>query len=118
AYFPTLWFKLMDPRVVAHHGGDLTKANVYPAKREALLKRWAAPVVEAVETVAPGEGNATIADDATRHQCPNCRYVYDESVGCPHEGYAPGTRWVALPLAWQCPECAVREKPDFVPLSP
>lgn len=48
-----------------------------------------------------------------RYQCPNCSYVYDEAAGCPHEGYAPGTRWVAIPDDWPCPDCAVREKPDF-----
>ncbi|MEX1665954.1 alkane 1-monooxygenase [Zhongshania arctica] len=32
AYFPPLWFKVMNPRVVAHHRGDFNKANVHPAK--------------------------------------------------------------------------------------
>lgn len=40
AYFPPLWRRVMDPRVVAHHGGDLTRANLQPSKRELLLARW------------------------------------------------------------------------------
>lgn len=40
AYFPPLWFRLMDPKVVAHYGGDLSKANIHPAARERLLARW------------------------------------------------------------------------------
>ena len=40
AYFPTLWFRQMDPLVVQHYKGDLTRANLYPAKRESLLARW------------------------------------------------------------------------------
>lgn len=40
AYVPALWFWLMDRRVVAHHRGDLTRANLHPPKREALLARW------------------------------------------------------------------------------
>ncbi|HSW12320.1 MAG TPA: alkane 1-monooxygenase [Solimonas sp.] len=40
AYFPPLWFRLMDQRVVAHHQGDLSRANLLPAKREQLLARW------------------------------------------------------------------------------
>ncbi|MDE0856917.1 MAG: alkane 1-monooxygenase, partial [Nevskia sp.] len=42
AYVPPLWFKVMDPRVVAHHGGDLSKAHLQPSRREALLRRWSA----------------------------------------------------------------------------
>ncbi|MBH9551857.1 alkane 1-monooxygenase [Inhella gelatinilytica] len=30
AYVPWLWFKVMDPRVLAHYGGDLRRANVQP----------------------------------------------------------------------------------------
>ncbi len=41
AYIPKLWYKLMDPRVVAHYKGDLTKANIEPAKREALMQKYA-----------------------------------------------------------------------------
>lgn len=40
AYFPPLWFALMDPRVVAHHRGDVRRANLHPARREKLLARW------------------------------------------------------------------------------
>nr|WP_234981595.1 rubredoxin [Fontimonas thermophila] len=50
------------------------------------------------------------------HQCPNCGYVYDPAVGCPREGYPPGTPWSSLPDDWSCPDCAVRDKIDFVTL--
>lgn len=40
AYFPPLWFALMDKRVVQHYGGDLTLANLQPSKRAKLLARW------------------------------------------------------------------------------
>lgn len=40
AYFPPLWFALMDRLVVAHHQGDLSKANLQPSRREALIQRW------------------------------------------------------------------------------
>jgi alkane 1-monooxygenase len=43
AYFPPLWFRLMDRRVVAHYGGDLRLANLQPARRDSLLRRWAPP---------------------------------------------------------------------------
>jgi len=44
AYVPSLWFKVMDPRLLAlpHIRGDLSKINVCPARREALRARYAA----------------------------------------------------------------------------
>jgi alkane 1-monooxygenase len=41
AYIPPLWRWVMDKRVVAHYGGDLTKANLQPSQREKLLARYA-----------------------------------------------------------------------------
>ncbi|WP_420427938.1 alkane 1-monooxygenase [Algiphilus sp.] len=40
AYIPQLWFRVMDPKVVAHHGGDLTKASLQPGKEAALMARY------------------------------------------------------------------------------
>jgi alkane 1-monooxygenase len=40
AYFPPLWYALMDHRVVAHYGGDLSKANIHPPARERIYRRW------------------------------------------------------------------------------
>jgi alkane 1-monooxygenase len=42
AAIPPLWRRVMDPRVLAHYGGDLTRANVLPSKREKYLRRYAA----------------------------------------------------------------------------
>jgi rubredoxin len=47
-------------------------------------------------------------------RCEVCDYVYDESVGAPREGFAAGTSWADVPADWTCPDCGVREKPDFV----
>jgi rubredoxin len=47
-------------------------------------------------------------------QCPECSYVYDEIAGNPREGFPPGTPWAAVPNDWNCPDCAVRDKLDFV----
>ncbi len=51
-----------------------------------------------------------------RFECNGCNYVYDESKGDEHNGYPAGTTFAALPDDWCCPDCAVREKPDFVKL--
>lgn len=39
---PPLWRKVMDPRLLAHYEGDITKAHLHPRKREKLLARYAA----------------------------------------------------------------------------
>ena len=52
----------------------------------------------------------------TRYQCPACGYTYDERRGHPREGFPPATRWPAIPADWVCPDCAVRDKADFVRL--
>lgn len=37
AYFPPLWFKVMNPKVIAHHKGDMRQANIKPSIRERVL---------------------------------------------------------------------------------
>ena len=40
AYLPPLWRKVMDKRVLALYGGDVTKANIQPSKREKVLAKY------------------------------------------------------------------------------
>lgn len=116
AYFPPLWFRVMDPKVAAHHRGDLRGANLQPSQRNRLMTRWHtaddSPVDTATDSAAPSP-EASATSDAM--QCPNCAYIYRAEQGCPHEGYPAGTHWSALPESFQCPDCAVRDKPDFKP---
>ncbi|MFI8658969.1 alkane 1-monooxygenase [Rhodococcus qingshengii] len=42
AYAPPLWRKVMDPKVLAHYGGDITRVNVQPSKRDRILARYGA----------------------------------------------------------------------------
>lgn len=49
-----------------------------------------------------------------KYQCPDCGYTYDEVLGHPHEGFPPGTPWSQVPEDYACPDCAVRDKEDFV----
>lgn len=121
AYLPPLWFALMDRRVVAHHQGDLRRANLLPRKRKQLLRRWMGESVPApaAKAAAPGEREAgsaapVAAAAPARFQCPNCAYVYDPVQGHRGDGIAPGTAWELVPRDWSCPDCAVRDKVDFV----
>ena len=45
-------------------------------------------------------------------QCVLCGFIYDEAVGMPGEGIAPGTRWADVPETWVCPDCSA-PKSDF-----
>lgn len=39
--------------------------------------------------------------------CVNCGYIYDEAVGDPMGGIAPGTPWEDIPDDWICPDCGL-----------
>ena len=38
-------------------------------------------------------------------QCITCGEIYDEALGDPENGIAPGTRFADLPDGWFCPAC-------------
>ena len=40
AFIPALWFKVMDKKVVAWAGGDLSKVNMHPPARKTLEAKW------------------------------------------------------------------------------
>lgn len=45
-------------------------------------------------------------------QCEVCGFIYDEAVGIPEDGIAPGTAWADVPEDWTCPDCGA-PKSDF-----
>jgi rubredoxin len=47
-----------------------------------------------------------------RYVCNVCGYVYDEELGDPDNGIAPGTKFEDLPADYTCPLCGVG-KEDF-----
>lgn len=50
-----------------------------------------------------------------RWKCPYCGHIYDEALGDPEQGIAPGTALEDLPADWACPDCAAYAS-DFVEL--
>ena len=44
--------------------------------------------------------------------CILCGFVYEEVLGIPDEGIAPGTRWEDVAEDWTCPHCSAT-KTDF-----
>lgn len=47
-----------------------------------------------------------------KYECDICGYVYDEALGDPDNGIAPGTKFDNLPKDYKCPLCGVG-KEDF-----
>ena len=45
-------------------------------------------------------------------QCTVCGFIYNEALGLPEEGLAPGTAWEDIPDDWCCPDCGI-SKSDF-----
>lgn len=121
ALFPPLWRRVMDARVLAHFDGDITRANIHPRKRDEVLARYgtssrAGGRREQLSEVT-AEDARSAAHDIVGGECPGCEYVYDEAVGDDREGFPPGTPWASIPDDWCCPDCGVREKVDFAPLT-
>ncbi|GAA4124008.1 fatty acid desaturase [Nocardioides fonticola] len=124
ALFPPLWRRVMDRRVLDHFDGDISRANVMPRKREKLIAKYAPHLAEiraaeaaagAVrEDVTPG---AVEVDEVLAARCPGCGYTYEVAAGNELEGFAAGTAWSEIPDDWCCPDCGVREKVDFLPLT-
>ena len=65
-------------------------------------------VTATVAQIKPAVGAAGFK----KWQCVLCAFFYDEAVGMPEEGVAPGTRWEDVPETWSCPDCAAG-KSDF-----
>jgi alkane 1-monooxygenase len=122
AYATPLWFRYMDPKVVAHYGGDVSRANILPRRRAGILDRWGARDPLPVRDPLPGTGagepaiSAPAPGSARAYRCPDCGYLYDEATGHPREGFSPGTPFSSVPDDWNCPDCGVRDKVDFTPV--
>jgi alkane 1-monooxygenase len=127
AIVPAVWRRVMDPRVLAHFGGDISRANISPRKRDQVLAAYAVPpsTVEGgfetgARTPSSTTGSAarpssTVEDvEGLAWRCPGCDYTYDVVAGEEREGFAAGTAWSEIPHTWCCPDCGVREKVDFV----
>jgi len=49
-----------------------------------------------------------------KYECDACGWAYDEALGDPGNGIAPGTKWDDLPGDFVCPVCGV-DKDMFSP---
>jgi rubredoxin-NAD+ reductase len=51
--------------------------------------------------------------DYQKYICRICGFIYDEALGDPDSGLAPGTRYADIPDDWTCPLCGV-SKVDMI----
>ena len=65
-----------------------------------------------VKTRPASIATPSVAPGLKKWQCTACSFAYDEAVGMPGEGIAPGTRWADVPDNWICPDCSA-SKSDF-----
>jgi alkane 1-monooxygenase len=144
ALVPPVWRRVMDPRVIGHFGGDVTRANISPRSRDRVLAAYATResgvgpekperASRGLAAAASGDvldagaarptrrpspegfsGAAPDPHEALRWRCPACDYTYEVVAGEEREGFAAGTAWSQIPDSWCCPDCGVREKVDFV----
>ncbi len=93
---------------------DPTYQYVQPLPGE---KRTGAPAIstaaakEKASTTTVGS-NEQPRPTSRRWECSVCGFIYDEALGLPEEGIAPGTAWEDIPDDWCCPDCGV-SKADF-----
>jgi rubredoxin len=48
-----------------------------------------------------------MSEKKAQWECGICGYVYNEELGSPEQGIAPGTLWSDIPAEWRCPMCGV-----------
>src|SRR6478609_5645809 len=53
AAVPAVWRRVMDPRVLAHFGGDISRANLSPGRRDKVLARHGSPAGSPRSVVEP-----------------------------------------------------------------
>jgi alkane 1-monooxygenase len=111
ALVPPAWRAVMDPRVLAHFDGDLSRANIQPGKRAKILSRnhSGQSQMRLHDVISSNSG----VEPLISAQCPGCNYVYRAEQGDPREGFPAGTPFAQIPGTWSCPDCGVREKSEF-----
>ena len=72
---PAVWRRVMDPRVLAHFDGDLSRANLSPRKRDRILAKYppSRSVEEVLSTVSRPRRRLPAADRGAGRPLPGLR---------------------------------------------
>ena len=54
-----------------------------------------------------GVSSCLLDESLMKYVCDVCGWEYDEELGYPEGGIAPGTRWEDIPEDFECPLCMV-----------
>ena len=88
-------------------------AGIAPPQVFTLLDPGAMQKPESAQGNRIASISSSDTDTALRQWvCVICGWIYDEALGYPDDGIAPGTRWEEVPDDWRCPLCDVG-KADF-----
>ena len=85
-YFPPLWRKVMDQRVLAHYDGDITRVNIHPRVRDKVLAAQRA----GISTVILPKENEADLDDLPRDVRKQMTFVLADHVDEVMEAAFPG----------------------------
>lgn len=100
---------------------DITAPVVVSLANQETMPQEEQPDLDAIVLAASGATAGAVAatlDSAAvpveykQWVCVICGWIYDEALGLPEEGIAPGTRFEDIPDDWRCPLCDVG-KEDF-----
>ena len=107
AIVPAVWRRVMDPRVLAHFDGDLSRANLSPRKRDRILAKYPPPAAHGGrDRLRLRRPRTAVADEVLAARCPGCGYTYEVEAGDEHEGFAAGTAWAEIPETGAAPTAA------------
>ncbi|HEV8027677.1 MAG TPA: aminotransferase class I/II-fold pyridoxal phosphate-dependent enzyme [Stellaceae bacterium] len=87
--------------LVVRDGGKVVVGDAVTVPRHVTMPADAAPA-------------SALAADQRRFICRGCYFVYEETMGAPQSGVAPGTPFAELAAAWRCPDCGT-DKSTFRP---
>ena len=114
ALIPPAWARVMDPRVLSHFDGDISRANLDPSRRQRILAKYSSESKNSDRLVK--ENFVLMTNSWQSAQCPGCNYTYRMEHGDTREGFPSGTAFSHIPDSWNCPDCGVCQKSDFVEL--
>ncbi|HEX4687529.1 MAG TPA: fatty acid desaturase [Nocardioides sp.] len=112
AIVPAVWRRVMDPRVLAHFGGDISRANISPRHRERVLARYGA----GVEAGEPQRSSAPGLDSGSPSGSPGSTTETSETTETTETTETVGGRAAsvservetrgAAASVWRCPGCS------------
>jgi rubredoxin len=82
------------------------------ARRLRLVNRRGAPASPGLDELGRIRfySNAKAYALMKKYMCLICGHIYDEALGDPDTGVAPGTKWEDVPPNWTCPDCGARKE--------